>query len=184
MKRILFLALLVCAAINCNAEYWLCQVMKNVNLRVCPSIECDKLCTIPSGSYVLADFSPYDDEDANGFVSAVYVDKDIHGYVSSNFLKRVRIVDVDEGGVFELTGRGSGYDPELNILNDSKQKITVKINANSYSFKPGESRTITCQPGKVSIMASSPGVIPYVGEDNVEANGLYDWKFFIVTSYR
>lgn len=184
MKRYLFVIFLICASINCNAAtYWLCRVKSNVNFRECPSTDCTKLCTIPAGSYVLTDFEDAS-FDGNKFVQAIYIDNDIYGYISSKFLVKERIVDVDKNGVFELTGKGVGYDPELKILNDTNQKITVKINETTYAFNPHETRIITCPPGKVSFIASSPGVIPYIGEDKVESNGLYNWKFFIRTRYR
>ena len=113
-----------------------------------------------------------------------YISKNIEGYVSAIYLEKEKQIDVDSNGVFQKVGTYSGYDPELSILNKTDLNITVKINDNRYAFKPNERRTITCAPGTVSIIASSPGVIPYVGNDVVENNGRYNWEFFIIKSYR
>lgn len=182
MKKILFLLLFSCSVLNANATYWLCRVTANVNFRECPSTECSRICQIPAGSYVVAEFEDYDY--GTDFVNAVYIDKNIYGYVSSKFLKKEKIVDVNTDGVFDKTGTGTGYDPELEIYNKTNMNIIVRINQKSFEFLPYERRTITCAPGNVDIMASAPGVIPFIGKDNVDVNGIYSWEFFIITRRR
>ena len=181
MKKVFLLFVFACIVFEANAAYWICKVSKNVNFRECPSTECGILCKIPAGAYVVAEFEDSDFGSLTDFVQAVYIDENMYGYVSSKFLQKERIVDVSRKGIFDKIGTGVGYDPELEICNNTNLNIIVSINHKKFDFTPYESRTITCPPGKVDIMASAPGVIPFIGEDIVDRNGLYNWKFFIRT---
>ena len=164
-----------------NATYYLCKVTTSVNLRVGPGTNEEKICTIPAGSYVVVDDNYHYD---NGFIYTHYVDEDIDGYISSKYLEVIEEVKVDSRGVFTKTGTSAGYDPQIEITNATSRNITIKINDKAYLFDPHEKRTLTCEPGSVEVMASSPGVIPYIGVDVVSENCLYSWEFYIRTTRR
>lgn len=164
--------------------YILCKVMTTLNLREGPSAEYGKIIQIPKNSYFVAIV----DEDAEiqegAFVYGLYVDEDLYGYVSSDYLYPERDLETDRGGVLSKAGESYGYDPEIKITNSCNRNITVQINGTNYPFSPQQVRTITCPPGSVSIFASSPGVIPYSATDHVSENSLYTWKFYIETRRR
>ena len=74
------------------------------------------------------------------------------------------------------------YALNIKIKNNTTKNATINVGSKSYKFKPHETRTITnLKPGQYSIMASAPGVIPYVAVDNIEAGYEYSWEFYITT---
>lgn len=188
MKKIifttLFLSILFCLQSNAEEYYLLCKTTSNLNLRECPSSGCEKICSIPRGAYVVAilddDVKYYDGD----FVHCVYVDKDIYGYVCIDYLRIEKELETSHGGLLNPSGESYGYDPEIEITNQTSRNISVKVNKTTFKFTPEQVRTITCAPGTVSILASSPGVIPFSGTDYVKENGKYTWKFYIITGKR
>lgn len=189
MKKYLFILLcvFVIQISHCYAEniYILCKSTASINLREGPSVQDPKICQIPKGAYFVVITDDQDTDYQEGdFIYGLYVDKDIYGYVCGDYLVVEKELDTDKGGVLSEVGRSYGYDPEVEITNATNRRITVQINGKNFPFKPREVRTITCEPGSVSILASSPGVIPYSATDYVSENGLYTWKFYIKTRYR
>ena len=81
-----------------------------------------------------------------------------------------------------MVGSSESYNPELNIKNKSNYTMTLRIGYSSYKFAPYSSKTIEVSPGTITFTASSPGVIPYVGKDVVQANYSYDWIFYVSTT--
>ena len=185
MKRVFFtLLMIVGVTVQCfSVQYKLCVVTRNLNLRNAPFPDGEIVCVMPEGSYVV--LKEYEHvKFAEGYVSVLYIDKDISGYASSTYLKFVQNIETDESGVLEKAGVSEGLDPEIEITNDTNRNITVRINGKSFPFTPRQVMTITCEAGSVDILASSPGVIPYSAKDFVEENALYTWKFYIKTRYR
>lgn len=186
MKRFALLIIL-CLTVSYSfseTHYILCRVTTNLNLREGPSSQYDIIGKMPKNSYFVA-IMPDGMETYSGmFVYGLYVGKDVYGYVCETYLDVVEEIETDQGGVLSKVGESYGYDPEVEITNSSNAKITVRIDDTNYPFNPHQVRTIICSPGKVSIFASSPGVIPYSATDYISSNCRYTWKFYIETRYR
>lgn len=182
MKKYFIIILFVlCTFMSANATYWICTVKKNLNMREVPTtVDNEPICQIPAGDYIVID----DEDCENGFVYAVWVAEDIYGYVSEKYIKKEQILETREEDVLQETGYISKYDPELVIENQCDRSITVSLNGTRYYFDAGETRTIVVPPGKISILASSPGVIPYSTTQRVASNHSYEWEFFIKYEYR
>ena len=184
---LILLCVFVVQISHCYAEnvYLLCRTLANINLRAGPSVKDPKICQIPKNAYFVAiidDESPKLHE--GDFVYGLYIDKDVYGYACVDYLDEEKELETDRGGILSKAGNSYGYDPEVEITNDTNRNITVQINGTNFPFSPHQIRTITCAPGSVSILASSPGVIPYSATDYVSENSLYTWKFYIKTRYR
>ncbi len=181
MRTISLLLLLSSVIVpRCEAKRWIAQVTTTVNLREGPSTSFDIITTIPQDAFVF-----YNDEDIlDDFVSVIYIDKDLAGYVSTRYLKKGGEVTVDESGQLQLVGTTDTYNPEINVTNSTNLTMTLKMNDKSYKFSPYSKQTIYVAPGSVTMTASAPGVIPYVGEDHVKSNYIYDWEFYITTMRR
>ncbi len=181
MRRIVLLVgFLFVALSECLATRWVARVTTNVNLREGPSTLYDIIVTIPKNAYIY-----YNDEEiCDGFVPVIYIDTDIHGYISNRYIKNEQEVAVDDSGQLQLVGTTEEYDPEINIENNTNVTMTLRMNDKEYKFSPREKKPIIVPPGQVTMTASSPGVIPYVGIDYVESNYVYDWVFYIKTVRR
>lgn len=171
----------LCTTLSANATYWICTVKKNLNMREIPTtIDNEPICQIPAGDYIVID----DEDCENGFVYAVWVAEDIYGYVSEKYIKKEQVLETREEDVLQETGYISQYDPELVIENQCDRSITVSLNGSQYWFDIGETKTIIMPSGKVSIFASSPGVIPFSTTQYVSSNHSYEWQFYIKHEYR
>ena len=173
-----FVLLIQCMAVRYSLYY----VTSNVNLRDSPFLDSEVICVIPAGSNVIVTEYEHVKFDS-GFGRTLYIDENIKGWASTKHMKFIQDLTVDENGVFTKTGESYETDPQLDITNKTSKPITVTINGKDFSFGPGAKQRIECEAGTVSVMASAPGVIPYIGKDYVEGNSTYSWEFFIRTTY-
>ena len=161
-----------------NVNYFLAQVSSQVNLREGPGTNYTIISKVPKGSYVLLS----SDDNGQTFRKVLYVDKNIYGYVSNKYLTNIKKLEKDASGNLQAESRTYKSTADIKIKNNSSKNATINVGSNSYKFKPHETRTITnVRPGQYSIMASAPGVIPYIVVDNIEAGYEYSWEFYITT---
>lgn len=161
-----------------NVNYFLAQVSSQVNLREGPGTNFKILSKVPKGSYVLLT----SDDNGQTYRKVLYVDKNIYGYVSNKYLTNIKKLEKDASGNLQAESRTYKSTADIKIKNNTTKNATINVGSNSYKFKPHETRTITnLKPGQYSIMASAPGVIPFVAVDNIEAGYEYSWEFYITT---
>lgn len=179
MKKFLFLLSVILLNFTiCFAQYSIGYTTTTVNLRECASTECNILCKIPTRGNVFV----FTQEKENGFYRVIYIDKDIEGYISANYIRLTQKVHVNQSGTLQKIGESEELWPTISIENDCNVKTTLRLNSKTYFLDPHEKRDIVSDPGQVLIIASSPGIIPYVGADVLENNSNYWWKFFVVSS--
>ena len=185
MRRYSLLTLFFIATfVQCLAvRYCLYNVTRNLNLRESPFTDSEVICVIPAGSAVVVTEYEHVKFDS-GFSRTLYIDENIKGWASTRYMEFVQELTVDENGVFTKTGESYETDPQLDITNKTSIPITVSVNGRDFPFEPGENQKIGCEAGSVTVVASSPGVIPYIGKDYIEGNSTYSWDFFIKTTYR
>lgn len=161
-----------------NVDYYLAQVSSQVNLREGPGTNYTIISKVPKGSYVLLS----SDDNGQSFRKVLYVDKNISGYVSNKYLANIKKLEKDASGNLQAESRTYKSTADIKIKNNTTKNATINVGSKSYIFKPHETRTITnLKPGQYSIMASAPGVIPFVAVDNIEAGYEYSWEFYITT---
>lgn len=161
-----------------NVDYYLAQVSSQVNLREGPGTNYTIISKVPKGSYVLLS----SDDNGQTYRKVLYVDKNIYGYVSNKYLTNIKKLEKDASGNLQAESRTYKSTADIKIKNNTTKNATINVGSNSYKFKPHETRTITnLKPGQYSIMASAPGVIPFVAVDNIEAGYEYSWEFYITT---
>lgn len=161
-----------------DVNYYLAQVSVQVNLREGPGTNYKNISKIPKGSYVLLSSS----DKGQSFRKVLYIDKNIYGYVSNKYLTNFNKLEEDASEILQPVSRNYKNTADIIIKNNSNKNATINVGSSSYKFKPHETRTIKdIKPGNYKIMASAPGVIPYVVIDNVEAGYEYSWEFYITT---
>ena len=162
---------------NTNGKYYIAETTTILNLRECPSVDCDIIAKIPAKSAVFTRIDSGED-----FVKILYIEKDLYGYVSKKFLNNLNEVQVNKEGVLKVVGKSSqSFNSEIEIENKTNKHVTINIGSSIYKYYPHEKRTITLSPGTYDITASSPGLLPYIGNDKVDAGNKYSWYFYIKT---
>lgn len=163
--------------LNGFSTCWVAYVTTTVNLREGPSTEYGIITQIPINALVY-----YDSNDMSGdFVRVIYINKDISGYISLRYVVNKNKVNVDKSGQLQVVGTSYSYNPEISIKNKSDYTMTLRLNDDFYKFAPHTVKTIVVLPGNITITASSPGVIPYIGEDVVQSRNSYEWTFYVKT---
>lgn len=179
MKKFLFvLFLFALNHISGFAQYFIGIVTTTVNLRECASTECNILYKIPKNGNVFI----FTDKEENGFYKVIYIDEDIEGYVSSRYIKLRQEVPINKNGTLQKIGQNTDLWPVISIENACDVRTTLRINNKTYFLEPHQTQDIVSEPGQATIIASSKGIIPYIGADVLENNSEYWWKFYVVTS--
>jgi hypothetical protein len=153
---------------------------QKVNFRSGPGTEFSIISSLSAGQQIFI----ISTESENDFYNIIDIKSNKEGYIHKSFVKLGKIVEEQQGGLFESSGSSVNYSPEAEIFNNTDIELTLKINSTAYSFAPHQKKTITLSPGNSSYRASAPGVIPYIGNEYLQSNMKYTWQFYIVTTYR
>jgi len=92
--------------------------------------------------------------------------------------------DTNVGPVFRARPTGTFENPRITVTNDSSYMLTLTFAGERIVIVPHAVQTITKPPGTYSYTASAPGVIPASGSHTFEIGYVYDWTFYISTTYR
>lgn len=161
-----------------NEDYYLAQTKTEINLRSGPGTNYKILDKIPQGGFVVLTSG----DSHQAFRKVIFIDKNIIGYVSRDYLTNFKKIEVDERGNLQVEGRNNKQNADVKIKNNTNKNITIVIGSQVYIFSPYETRTLNdLTPKRYKIMASAPGVIPYVGFDTVQGGYEYSWTFYIRT---
>ena len=121
----------------------------------------------------------YSIETEREFFNVINISTNEEGFVHKDYVKVGNKIEIDANGVFVKSGDSENAFAEVEITNDSKYKMTLKIDSEKHVFEPYEKKTLELDPGKHNLIASAPGIIPYIGTDSVLARSNYSWKFYI-----
>ena len=90
-------------------------------------------------------------------------------------------VEEDENGNFQVESiNQTSKTAEVTLKNDADVTATITFGSLKYKVGPKQSKTIKdLKPGRYKCTVSSPGIIPYVGTEKVEAGYVYTWSFYI-----
>lgn len=123
-------------------------------------------------------------ETDNDYYNIIDINTDKEGYVHKSFVKVGKLVIKSNESVFTPDAKTSNYNSEVKIFNNTSKTLTLKLNTELYHFSPHETKNINLTPGEYDFRASAPGVIPYIGTENLNSNQGYSWQFYITTSRR
>lgn len=178
MKRLLLLIFLISNTIYCQS--YLGTITKQVNFREGPTRSDDIINSLKSNTQIFI----ISLETENDFYNIIDIATDKEGYVHKSYIKVGKLVNKSNESVFSPTGQSSSYEPEIKIYNNTSKTLTLKMNTALYYFHPYETKNISLNPGEYDFRASAPGVIPYIGTENLNRNQGYSWQFYITTRRR
>jgi hypothetical protein len=118
----------------------------------------------------------------NDFYNIIHIETDKEGFVHKSFVRVGEVVELNEESLFTPTGKSSSINPAIEVYNNTSLTLSLKMNNETFTFTPHETRKVIVQPGSCNYRASAPGVIPYIGADYLSGNTDYSWQFYIVTS--
>lgn len=174
-KKLLLFCLFVFSCNVIHSQHYLGEITKPVNLRASSSTDSEILKKLNAKQNVFI----FDKETENDFYHIIDISTDTEGYVHKDFVKLKKPLSQNQDKTFTKDNEIEDYDSKVKIHNDTNRNLTLRLNSNIYSFSPQERKEIILTPGFYKILASSPGVIPYSGGDDVDSNTAYSWKFYI-----
>lgn len=180
MKKIPLLLFLFISCISGFSQSYLGRLKNKANFREGPGTEYDVISSLKAGQQIFI----ISLETESDFYNIIDIATDKEGYVHKSFVKVGKEIEKNEEGLFSPSGTTESYNPEIEIFNNTKIKLTLKLNAETYSFSPQEKRNITLSPGACNYRASAPNVIPNIGTEYLKSNQGYTWQFYIYTTRR
>jgi len=177
MKKSILLSIFLTFSLIGFSQSYLGWITSKVIFREEPSTDASIIGSLNPGTQIFIVSLDTEDE----FYNIIDIKTNTEGYVSKKFVKIGKLLKENEEGIFTPNGQSSSYNPELEIYNNTKLNLTLKLNSEMYAFYPQEKRTLTVSPGTISYRASAPGVIPDFGTETIQSNMNYTWQFYIVT---
>src|ERR1700686_1760271 len=107
------------------------------------------------------------------------------GWINGNTI-RIKYTERKKAGpVFEERQTGTSDDPSIEVTNDSDSVLYLKVEGDErIVISPHATRKMTKRPGTYSFYASSPGAIPAFGQHDFRSGIIYQWTFYIVTTFK
>jgi uncharacterized protein YgiM (DUF1202 family) len=180
MKKLLLLTILIITATTGFSQSYLGQVTKPVNFREGAGTDYKVISSLKLGTPLFI----ISLETENDFYNVIDIATDKEGYIHKSFVKVGKEIKKNEQGMFSPSGETEEYSPEIEIYNNTKLTLTLKLNLETYSFPPQAKKKITLSPGDCNYRASAPNVIPNIGTENIQSNHAYTWQFYIRTEKR
>lgn len=176
MKKSISLSIFLLISVVSFSQSYLGWITSKVNFRELPSKEASIIGSLIPGTQIFIVSLETDDD----FYNIIDIKTNTEGYVNKRFVKIGKLLKENEQGIFTPNGQSTSSDPEIEIFNNTKIILTLKLNSENYSFSPHEKRTLTMPAGTISYRASAPGVIPNFGSETIRGNQGYTWQFYIV----
>jgi hypothetical protein len=155
IKHLLCLSVILSISLTSIAQSYLGTITKQVNLREGPGKDYNVIVSLKPRSQIFI----VSLETENDFYDIIDIRTNKEGYVNKSFVKLGKLVKENDKGVFSPSGETTSYNPEVEVFNNTKLTLTLKLNSETYSFSPKEKRTLSIVPGAISYRASAPGII-------------------------
>lgn len=179
MKKITFILLLFISN-SIYSQSYIGTITKQVNFREGSSSDDNIISSLKPKTQIFI----ISLETENDYYNVIDIATDKEGYVHKSYVKVGKLVSKSSESVFSPTGKSSNYNSEVKIFNNTSKTLTLKLNTELYHFSPYETKNINLTPGEYDFRASAPGVIPYIGTENLNSNQGYSWQFYLSSSYR
>jgi len=179
-STLLFLFIILFTCLNSFAQSYLGTITKQANFREGAGKEFDIIGSLKPGAQIFI----VSLETENDFYNIIDIRTNKEGYVHKSFVKLGKQIKENDQDVFSSSGETTSYNPEVEVFNNTTLTLTLKLNSETYSFKPKEKHTLTIEPGAINYRASAPGIIPKIGTQNLQSNQGYTWQFYIITTYK
>ncbi len=176
-KIILLLSFLLLAYLTGFSQSYLERITKQVNFQESAKTEYPVISSLKVGTKIF--FVSLETE--NDFYNINDIATDKEGYILKSSVKVGQEIEKDEQGMFTPSGQTTIYIQEIEIYNNSKLTLTIKLNSETYSFAPQQKKTITMSPGTCNFKASARNVIPNIGTEYMQRNQGFTWQIYIGT---
>ena len=164
---------------NSNDQSYLGFIKETVNLRKGPSTDFAIIKSLTAGTQIFI----VSNNKKNNYYNVIDLNTNLEGYVYNTYITLDKPVEINEDDLFVETGKSFlSSVSEVEVYNNTNKTLTVFIGGSNYLFSAQEKRKISIKPNEYSYRVTAPGVIPYLGKDNIKSGYNYSWQFYIVTN--
>lgn len=136
MRKLILLSIFLILSGSVFSQSYLGWVKKQVNFRIGPGTEYDIITSIKSGKQIFI----VSLESENDFYNIIDIASNKEGYIHKSLVKVGKEIKQNEEGMFTPTGQTENYNPEIEIYNNTKLTMTLKLNSDTYSFAPQQKK--------------------------------------------
>jgi len=159
-------------------QSYLAYVNQVVNFRKGPGTEFNIIKALQTGTQIFV----ISTIDKNGYYNVIDLETNTEGYVYKSYVDLDRVIEINEDDLFVESGQSSSSTvSEVEVYNNTEKVLTVYIGGSSYLFSAQEKRKIDINPGQYDYRVTAPGVLPYLGKDEIVSGFNYSWQFYIIT---
>lgn len=164
---------------NTRTGSYLGFVKQTANLREGPGTDYTIIKSITTGAQIFI----VSDNKKNNYYNVIDLETNLEGYVYNTYVEFGKSVEVNEDDLFVETSKSSFSSiSEVDVYNNTNKTLTVFIGGRNYLFSAQEKRKISIKPNEYNYRVTAPGVIPYLGKDNIKSGYNYSWEFYIVNN--
>jgi uncharacterized protein YgiM (DUF1202 family) len=159
------------------SQSYLGTIKKQVNFREGPGTDSGIISSLKPKTQVFI----IDLEGENDFYSIIDITTNKEGYVNKAYVNVEKEIAKSTESVFSPQGFSADDNSHVDVFNNTTKTLTLKLNSEMFYFKPREKKVLTLYAGNYNFRASAPGVMPYIGDENLKVSQDYSWEFYIVT---
>lgn len=153
---------------------------ENVNLREGPSTSSAVLLRLKRDSLLAL----LDREKTGSWYNVIHIESGKEGWISDSYARVTYSRDRRDAALFQTEEGELGSDPEVEVSNDSKKNLNLKVGNQVYVIQAYSRKTVHLSPGNYSYYASAAGVLPALGKHEFKSGYRYTWRFYIRTIRR
>lgn len=151
-------------------------IAQKANLRAEANANSDIILELPQGNLLVL----LNKEPTGVWYNVIDVETSEEGWIHGNNIE-VQFTNerqISKPSLARITTERSDANPYVIIKNDSENTLYLKLGANRYIIEPNYSKRVDLVPGSYKFYASSPKVLPDIGEISFERGAYYTWRFY------
>lgn len=157
-------------------------IVQKANLRAEATVSGEVVMELPRGSIlVLLSKNP-----TGVWYNVIYLETSEEGWIHGNNIE-IQFTNerrTSKPNLARAVTERSDASPYILITNDSEHTLYLKLGTQRHVIEPNGSKRVDLAPGVYQFYASSPSVIPDIGEIPVERGHFYKWRFYTVKSIK
>jgi hypothetical protein len=172
-QQIIVFAILMILYAPLQAQLRIGASTTGVNFREGPGTSFKILHTINSSNLlVVLPREPVDE-----FIEVFDVETSSRGYVSEKLIQITDTLNFGPQRFLEKSGENTSGYVEIEIINTTTHMLYVWVNKFAYDISPREKKVLVLEDEEVIYFASTPGLFPVFGKENLLKGNTYRWKF-------
>jgi protein-disulfide isomerase len=118
-------------------------------------------------------------EASGGFYRVIEIESAKQGFVRAEDVEVRLTAQPRAASPFQAQRVDDTSPPAVTVTNDSDLTMTLTLDADVHNIAPRSARTLTVRPGRLSYVATAPGVLPAIGTEEFAKGHAYTWRFWV-----